>query len=120
MHAAAIEWVARFAGHVGRFRGYVRQELQMARGLTEFQPLEVAKAVRAAGFVLAPEGPLLELVTSMDEAPQLQAPRLYGSVAEAQLIERDAHFGAPAFVVDAGRGLPDGIPPGIATGDADA
>src|SRR2546430_17189758 len=84
------------------------------RGMGNAQAFEVAEALRAACFGLAPPRPLVLLVVALDEAADLEPPRLHGVAGEAELAVRDANLRGPSVAVDVRRGFPHRIPRCIA------
>src|SRR4051812_17762780 len=91
----------------------------MGCGCGNPQSLEVPEARWPARFVLVPERPVVLFVASLDEATDLESPRLHRIAREAQLTVGNANLRRPPIAVDVCHRLPDRIPRRVAAGVAD-
>src|SRR3954471_16972757 len=91
----------------------------MGCGCRNAQSLEVPEARWSPRFILVPERPVVLFVASLDEATDLQSPRLHRIAREAQLAVGNANLRCPPVTVDVCRRLPDRIPRRVAAGVAD-
>ena len=89
---------------------HVRQQLQRRGRVDAGNALETGHLRRQAGLVLADKPQPRRFVAALDDALDVDAPRVAVGVRKAQLRERDAHLEGPSACADFHRRRPHGVP----------
>ncbi len=108
--AARLEGVAGIRRGVALRRHRVGQDLEPARRSDPVDADQLAVLGDPARCVLGDRLPLHGFGLALDDALDVETPRLFRRLREAKLRERDPELRHPTLIIDAGGHVPDGVP----------